>query len=206
VANSLPNATSGDPSTKYWPLRAGGALHLTLAPVCCPRADPGILYRRDYRHPQHCGSFTFTVQVADSSTPALTAQQQFTLTPFTGPERGPVALVTANFRNATLPNTSVAAADLASLTRPPATSPSSGRRGREWRCNLYRSNRLTAKGRNVPGCHCHGGLERRRCAGPCRREPGRQHCYGLLGSTKLDGTFTVATGSPLLPPRLPPES
>jgi tetratricopeptide (TPR) repeat protein len=42
-------------------------------------------------------SFTFTVAVTDSSTAPLTAQKQFTLTPFTATERGPVAMVTNDF-------------------------------------------------------------------------------------------------------------
>ena len=42
-------------------------------------------------------SFTFTVAVTDSSTAPLTAQKQFTLTPFTASERGPVAMVTNDF-------------------------------------------------------------------------------------------------------------
>lgn len=42
-------------------------------------------------------SFTFTVAVTDSSTAPLTAQKQFTLTPFTANERGPVAMVTNDF-------------------------------------------------------------------------------------------------------------
>lgn len=42
-------------------------------------------------------SFPFTVAVRDSSTAPLTAQKQFTLTPFTASERGPVAMVTNDF-------------------------------------------------------------------------------------------------------------
>jgi Flp pilus assembly secretin CpaC len=49
--------------------------------------------------PTTTGSFTFTAQVTDSSLPALTAQKVFTLTPSSDPERGPVALVAADFRN-----------------------------------------------------------------------------------------------------------
>jgi hypothetical protein len=64
--------------------------------------------------PKAAGSSTFTVQVTDSSNPALTAQRVFTLNPFAGPQRDPVALVTANFRNLTLANANNApAADLA---------------------------------------------------------------------------------------------
>ena len=44
-------------------------------------------------------SFTFTVAVTDSSTAPLTAQKQFTLTPFTASERGPVAMVTNDFNS-----------------------------------------------------------------------------------------------------------
>ena len=42
-------------------------------------------------------SFTFTVAVTDSSSAPLTAQKQFTLTPFTASELGPVAMVTNDF-------------------------------------------------------------------------------------------------------------
>jgi tetratricopeptide (TPR) repeat protein len=42
-------------------------------------------------------SFPFTVAVRDSSTAPLTAQKQFTLTPFTASERAPVAMVTNDF-------------------------------------------------------------------------------------------------------------
>ena len=42
-------------------------------------------------------SVPFTVAVRDSSTAPLTAQKQFTLTPFTASERGPVAMVTNDF-------------------------------------------------------------------------------------------------------------
>src|SRR5205807_4889009 len=44
-------------------------------------------------------SFTFTVAVTDSSTAPLTAQKQFTLTPFTASERGPVVMVTNDFNS-----------------------------------------------------------------------------------------------------------
>jgi Flp pilus assembly secretin CpaC len=44
-------------------------------------------------------SLTFTVTVTDSSTAPLTAQKQFTLTPFTATERGPVAMVTNDFNS-----------------------------------------------------------------------------------------------------------
>lgn len=44
-------------------------------------------------------SFTFTVAVTDSSAAPLTAQKQFTLTPFTASERGPVAMVTNDFNS-----------------------------------------------------------------------------------------------------------
>jgi tetratricopeptide (TPR) repeat protein len=49
--------------------------------------------------PSTKASFTFTVQVSDSSAPALLAQKVFTLTPSSDPERGPAALVAADFRN-----------------------------------------------------------------------------------------------------------
>jgi len=42
-------------------------------------------------------SSTFVVAVTDSSAPPLTAQKQFTLTPFTAAERGPVAMVMNDF-------------------------------------------------------------------------------------------------------------
>lgn len=43
------------------------------------------------------GSFTFTVQITDSSSTPLTAVKQFTLTPFSAAEQGPVAMVVADF-------------------------------------------------------------------------------------------------------------
>jgi type II secretory pathway component GspD/PulD (secretin) len=46
--------------------------------------------------PTTAGSVTFTVQVADSSSTPLTALKQFTLTPFTANEHGPVAMVAAD--------------------------------------------------------------------------------------------------------------
>ncbi|HEY6945286.1 MAG TPA: FG-GAP-like repeat-containing protein [Candidatus Acidoferrum sp.] len=42
-------------------------------------------------------SFTFTVSVTDSSATPLTAQKQFTLTPITAAERGPVAMAASDF-------------------------------------------------------------------------------------------------------------
>ncbi len=44
-------------------------------------------------------SFTFTVTVTDSSATPLTAQKQFTLTPVTAAERGPVAMVMNDFNS-----------------------------------------------------------------------------------------------------------
>jgi type II secretory pathway component GspD/PulD (secretin) len=44
-------------------------------------------------------SFTFTVTVTDSSPAPLTAQKQFTLTPVTDTERGPVALAATDFNS-----------------------------------------------------------------------------------------------------------
>jgi type II secretory pathway component GspD/PulD (secretin) len=44
-------------------------------------------------------SSTFTVTVADSTTTPLTAQKQFTLTPLTGAERGPVAMAVGDFNS-----------------------------------------------------------------------------------------------------------
>ncbi|MCU1316093.1 MAG: hypothetical protein JWN63_1415, partial [Candidatus Acidoferrum typicum] len=116
VRNSLPNGNIGGPydavltaiggKAPYTWTVAAGALPtgLTLAP------STGTITGT----PNTAESFTFTMQVTDSNAPALTAQQQFTLTPFTGPERGPVALVTSNFRNSTLANANSApAVDLA---------------------------------------------------------------------------------------------
>lgn len=47
--------------------------------------------------PTTAGSFPFTVQVTDSSATPLTALKQFTLTPFSATEQGPVAMVVADF-------------------------------------------------------------------------------------------------------------
>jgi hypothetical protein len=47
--------------------------------------------------PTTAGSFTFTIQVTDSSTTPLTALKQFTLTPFTANEHGHVAMAVADF-------------------------------------------------------------------------------------------------------------
>jgi hypothetical protein len=47
--------------------------------------------------PTTAGTFTFTVQATDSSSTPLTALKQFTLTPFTATEHGPVAMVAADF-------------------------------------------------------------------------------------------------------------
>jgi hypothetical protein len=47
--------------------------------------------------PTTAGSFTFTLQVTDSSNTPLTALKQFTLTPFAATEQGPVAMVVADF-------------------------------------------------------------------------------------------------------------
>src|SRR6202007_1249394 len=92
---------SGGKAPYTWSIAAGSLpTGLTLA------ASTGTITGT----PNAAGSFTFTAQVTDSSATLLTAQQQFTLTPSTGPERGPVALVTANFRNSTLANTNNAAA------------------------------------------------------------------------------------------------
>src|SRR6266550_4038902 len=116
VAISLPNGNIGGPydavltatggKAPYTWTVAAGALPTGLTLVSTTGTITGT--------PNTAGSFTFTMQVTDSSAPALTAQQQFTLTPFTGPERGPVALVTSNFQNSTLANANNApAADLA---------------------------------------------------------------------------------------------
>jgi len=125
VANSLPNGNIGGPFNEVLAATGGKAPYTwTLAAGLLPTGLTLASSTGAITGTPNTGEASLSQCKSRTPAPCPDAQQQFTLTPFTGPERGPVALVTANFRNATLPNTSVAAADLAVVTRPPATSPS----------------------------------------------------------------------------------
>jgi len=200
VANSLPNGNIGGPFNEVLAATGGKAPYTwTLAAGLLPTgltlaSSTGAITGT----PDTAGSFTFTVQVADSSTPALTAQQQFTLTPFTGPERGPVALVTANFRNATLPNTSVAAADLAVVNQ------ASGNVtilldgvDANGDATFTEATGSPLKVGTSPVAIATGDLNADGVPDLAVVNQGDNTVTVLLGSTNLDGTFTVATGSPL---------
>jgi Flp pilus assembly secretin CpaC len=201
VANSLSNGNIGGPydavltatggKAPYTWTVAAGALPtgLTLAPST--GTITGI--------PNTAGTFTFTMQVTDSSAPAMTARQQFTLTPFTGPERGPVALVTSNFRNSTLANANNApAVDLAVVNEASnnvtVLLDSVDTNGNA--AFTEATNSPIAVG-TAPVAIATGDLNADGVPDLAVVNQGDNTVSVLLGSSNLDGTFTEATGSPL---------
>ncbi len=201
VANSLSNGNIGGPydavltatggKAPYTWTVAAGALPtgLTLAP------STGTITGT----PNTAGSFTFTMQVTDSSAPAMTARQQFTLTPFTGPERGPVALVTSNFRNSTLANANNApAVDLAVVNEASnnvtVLLDSVDTNGNA--AFTEATNSPIAVG-TAPVAIATGDLNADGVPDLAVVNQGDNTVSVLLGSSNLDGTFTEATGSPL---------
>ena len=201
VANSLPNGNIGGPydavltatggKAPYTWTVAAGALPagLTLAP------STGTITGT----PNTTGSFTFTMQVTDSNAPALTAQQQFTLTPFTGPERGPVALVTSNFRNSTLANANNApAVDLAVVNEASnnitVLLDSVDTNGNVTFTEATNSPITVG---TAPVAIATGDLNADGVPDLAVVNQGDNTVSVLLGSSNLDATFTEATGSPL---------
>jgi len=210
VANSLPNGNIGGPydavltatggKAPYTWTVAAGALPagLTLAP------STGTITGT----PNTTGSFTFTMQVTDSNAPALTAQQQFTLTPFTGPERGPVALVTSNFRNSTLANANNApAVDLAVVNEASnnitVLLDSVDTNGNVTFTEATNSPIIVG---TAPVAIATGDLNADGVPDLAVVNQGDNTVSVLLGSSNLDATFTEATGSRCQPRRLLPES
>jgi len=201
VANSLPNGNIGGPydavltaaggKVPYTWTVAAGALPtgLTLAP------STGTITGT----PNTTGSFTFTMQVTDSSAPALTAQQQFTLTPFTGPERGPVALVTSNFRNGTLASANNAPAVDLAVVNEASNNVTVLLDSVDTNGNVTfteATNSPVAVG-TAPVAVATGDLNADGVPDLAVVNQGDNTISILLGSSNLDGTFTEATGSPL---------
>ena len=201
VANSLPNGNIGGPydavltatggkAPYTWTVTAGALPPgLTLAP------STGTINGT----PNTTESFTFTMQVTDSNAPALTAQQQFTLTPFTGPERGPVALVTSNFRNSTLANANNApAVDLAVINEASnnitVLLDSVDTNGNVTFTEA--TNSPIAVG-TAPVAIATGDLNADGVPDLAVVNQGDNTVSVLLGSSNQDATFTEATGSPL---------
>jgi Flp pilus assembly secretin CpaC len=201
VANSLPNGNIGGPydavltatggKAPYTWTVAAGALPtgLTLAP------STGTITGT----PNAAGNFTFTMQVTDSNAPALTAQKQFTLTPFTGPERGPVALVTSNFRNSTLANANNAPAVDLAVVNEASNNVTVLLDSVDTNGNVTfteAANSPIAVGTS-PVAIATGDLNADRVPDLAVVNQGDNSVSVLLGNTNLDGTFTEATGSPL---------
>ena len=201
VANSPPNGNIGGPydavltaaggKAPYTWTVAAGALPtgLTLAP------STGTITGT----PNTTGSFTFTMQVTDSSAPALTAQQQFTLTPFTGPERGPVALVTSNFRNSTLASANNAPAVDLAVVNEASNNVTVLLDSVDTNGNVTfteATNSPVAVG-TAPVAVATGDLNADGVPDLAVVNQGDNTISILLGSSNLDGTFTEATGSPL---------
>jgi Flp pilus assembly secretin CpaC len=201
VLNSLPSGNIGGPydavltatggKAPYTWTVAAGALPtgLTLAP------STGTITGT----PNTTGSFTFTMQVTDSSAPVLTAQQQFTLTPFTGLERGPVALLTSNFRNSALANANNASAvDLAVVNEASnnvtVLLDSVDTNGN---VTFTEATNSPIAVRTAPVAIATGDLNADGVPDLAVVNQGDNTVSVLLGSSNLDGTFTEATGSPL---------
>jgi Bacterial type II and III secretion system protein/Putative Ig domain len=201
VRNSLPNGNIGGPydavltaiggKAPYTWTVAAGALPtgLTLAP------STGTITGT----PNTAESFTFTMQVTDSNAPALTAQQQFTLTPFTGPEGGPVALVTSNFRNSTLANANSAPAVDLAVVNETSNNVTVLLDSVDTVGNVTfteATNSPIAVG-TAPVAIATGDLNADGAPDLAVVNQGDNSVSVLLGSSNLDGTFTEATGSRL---------
>jgi Flp pilus assembly secretin CpaC len=201
VANSLPNGNIGGPydavlmatggkAPYTWTVTAGALpTGLTLAP------STGTITGT----PNTTGSFTFTMQVTDSNAPALTAQQQFTLTPFTSPERGPVALVTSNFRNSALANANNAPAVDLAIVNEASNNITVLLDSVDTNGNVTfteATNSPIAVG-TAPVAIVTGDLNADGVPDLAVVNQGDNTVSVLLGSSNLDATFTEATGSPL---------
>jgi tetratricopeptide (TPR) repeat protein len=201
VRNSLPNGNIGGPydavltaiggKAPYTWTVAAGALPagLTLAP------STGTITGT----PNTAESFTFTMQVTDSNAPALTAQQQFTLTPFTGPERGPVALVTSNFRSSTLANANNAPAVDLAVVNEASNNVTVLLDSVDTVGNVTfteATNSPIAVG-TAPVAIATGDLNADGAPDLAVVNQGDNSVSVLLGSSNLDGTFTEAIGSRL---------
>jgi len=201
VLNSLPNGNIGGPydavltatggKAPYTWTVAAGALPTGLTLVSTTGTITGT--------PNTAGSFTFAMQVTDSSAPALTAQQQFTLTPFTGPERGPVALVTPNFQNRTLANANNAPAVDLAVVNEASNNVTVLLDNVDTDGNVTfteATNSPVAVG-TAPVAIATGDLNADGVPDLAVVNQGDNTVSVLLGSSNLDGTFTEATGSPL---------
>jgi Bacterial type II and III secretion system protein/Putative Ig domain len=201
VRNSLPNGNIGGPydavltaiggKAPYTWTVAAGALPtgLILAP------STGTITGT----PNTAESFTFTMQVTDSNAPALTAQQQFTLTPFTGPERGPVALVTSNFRSSTLANANNAPAVDLAVVNEASNNVTVLLDSVDTVGNVTfteATNSPIAVG-TAPVAIATGDLNADGAPDLAVVNQGDNSVSVLLGSSNLDGTFTEAIGSRL---------
>ena len=201
ITNSLPNGNIGGPYDAVltaiggkppytWSVVAG-SLPIGLSLAASTGAITGT--------PATAGSFAFTVQVTDSSFTPLSAQQQFTLVPSTGPERGPVALVTANFRNTTLANANNATAtDLAvvnqasnNITILLDTVDTSGN------ASFTEATNSPITVGTSPVAIATGDLNADGVPDLAVVNQSDNSVTVLLGSSNQDGTFTEATGSPL---------
>jgi tetratricopeptide (TPR) repeat protein len=200
IANSLPNGNIGGPFNAFLTATGGktpytwnivaGSLPAGLSLAASTGAITGT--------PATAGSFTFTVQVADSSATSLTARQQFTLAPSTGPERGPVALVTTNFRNSTLTNANNAsAADLAVVNQASDNISILLDNSNNGNATFTEATNSPIKVGTSPVAIATGDLNADHVPDLAVVNQGDNSVTILLGSSNLDGTFTEATGSPL---------
>jgi hypothetical protein len=139
------------------------------------------------------------MQATDSNAPALTAQQQFTLTPFTGPERGPVQLVTSNFRNSTLANANNAPAMDLAIVNQASNNITVLLDSVDTNGNVTfteATNSPIAVG-TAPVAIATGDLNADGVPDLAVVNQGDNTVSVLLGGSNLDATFTEATGSPL---------
>ena len=204
VANSLGNGNIGGPYDAI--LRATGGRAPYTWTVAAGSLPTGLSLAsatgRITGTPNTPGSFTFMAQVTDSSTAPLTAQQQFTLTPSTGPERGPVALVTANFRNSTLANANNAlAADLAVVNQASNNVTILLDVNTNGNASFSEATNSPIAVGTSPVAIATGDLNADMVPDLAVVNQGNATVSGsvsiLLGSSNLDGTFSEPTGSPL---------
>lgn len=200
IANSIPNGNIGGPYDAI--LRATGGRAPYTWTVAAGSLPVGLSLAsatgRITGTPNTPGSFTFLAQVTDSSTAPLTAQQQFTLTPSNGPERGPVALVTADFRNSTLANANNAlAADLAVANQASNNVTILLDVNSNGNATFTEATNSPIAVGTSPVAIATGDLNADMVPDLAIVNQGDNTVSVFLGSSNLDGTFTQATGSPL---------
>lgn len=201
IANSLGNGSvgaaysqtlvaSGGKAPYNWSI-VSGALPPGLSLAATTGAVTGT--------PATAGASTFTVQVADSSAPALIAQQQFTLLPSNGSERSPVALVAVNLRQRTIANgNNFPEMDLA-VANQASNSVGILLGGVDANGNAIFTEAPSsplAVGQSPVGIAT-GDLNSDGVPDLAVLNQGDNTISILLGSTNLDGTFLVGAGSPL---------